>query len=337
MGGVSIPGKETGLQLKEIPSIPGYWASDDGKIFIKPGEAWLEVNQSWPKKGYKQVRVPIDGEKRCRQVHRLVLEAFRGPCPAGMQGRHLNDIRGDNRLENLKWGTPKENGEDKVINGVQPWGEEHHKAIWSEAQVLEMRRLWNSGWSLDQLQDKFGGLRPAIHHAVSGRTWTHLVSDDPSAQPSTKPKLLLTAFGLTLRYSEWAKHEKCMVSAHALRARIKKGIPPEKAITDPPDDPVEAFGERKILKEWSQDPRCVVTYNTLLRRLRKGVPIDEAIASEWCNTAAKRKPPNLKPDQVADIRRRVASGEALTEIARLHGVTKGAIWRIKHGKSHRMN
>lgn len=42
-------------------------------------------------------------------VHRLVWESFRGKIPNGMQINHLNEVKDDNRLENLSLVTPKEN------------------------------------------------------------------------------------------------------------------------------------------------------------------------------------------------------------------------------------
>lgn len=66
--------------------------------------------------GPKYPRVSLAG--RLRYVHRLVLEAFVGPCPKGMQCRHLNGIPTDNRLENLRWGTPSEDNYDRVRHGT---------------------------------------------------------------------------------------------------------------------------------------------------------------------------------------------------------------------------
>ena len=54
--------------------------------------------------------------KRLR-VHRLVLFAFRGLPKYKQEGRHLNDIKTDNQLSNLKWGTRGENCKDFYRNG----------------------------------------------------------------------------------------------------------------------------------------------------------------------------------------------------------------------------
>ena len=56
-------------------------------------------------------------ERVRRLVHRLVLEAFVGPCPTGMVACHSNDHGDDNRLGNLRWDTPAANEADKVRNG----------------------------------------------------------------------------------------------------------------------------------------------------------------------------------------------------------------------------
>lgn len=58
------------------------------------------------------------GKRLYAYVHSLMMEAFVGPRPEGMQVRHLNDVFDDNRLENLRYGTRSENGFDRVDNGI---------------------------------------------------------------------------------------------------------------------------------------------------------------------------------------------------------------------------
>nr|WP_255481829.1 HNH endonuclease [Amycolatopsis sp. SID8362] len=50
-------------------------------------------------------------------VHRAVLAAFIGPCPSGWHGCHRNQVKTDNRLENLRWDSPKGNAADTIHSG----------------------------------------------------------------------------------------------------------------------------------------------------------------------------------------------------------------------------
>lgn len=46
------------------------------------------------------------------RVHRAVLEAFIGPCPEGMEGRHWPDLNPlNNHLSNLCWDHPTKRGD----------------------------------------------------------------------------------------------------------------------------------------------------------------------------------------------------------------------------------
>lgn len=71
--------------------------------------------------------VSLYGETGARifAVHVLVLLAFAGPRPDGMQGLHNNDIATDNRYDNLRWGTPSDNVLDRMLNGGQRSGDDH--------------------------------------------------------------------------------------------------------------------------------------------------------------------------------------------------------------------
>jgi hypothetical protein len=53
-------------------------------------------------------------------VHSLVLEAFVCPRPPGMLGLHRDDVKWNNRVSNLYWGTHAENSRDCVRNGRHP-------------------------------------------------------------------------------------------------------------------------------------------------------------------------------------------------------------------------
>ncbi|MCV7100052.1 NUMOD4 motif-containing HNH endonuclease [Mycobacterium palustre] len=59
----------------------------------------------------------IGGRRRVAKVHHLVLEAFVGPRPHGMESCHRNDIGTDNSLTNLRWDTRSSNVRDQIRNG----------------------------------------------------------------------------------------------------------------------------------------------------------------------------------------------------------------------------
>jgi hypothetical protein len=77
---------------------------------------WHPIKPQGNAEGYLSFTVRIDGKKRRFSIHRAVLISFVGPCPEGMECRHLDDDPANNQLSNLCWGTPLENAEDKVRN-----------------------------------------------------------------------------------------------------------------------------------------------------------------------------------------------------------------------------
>jgi hypothetical protein len=111
---------------KAIPGYPFYEASDLGSVrSIDRTEAAtgrrlpsVVLKTRVSNSGYVLVNLrDADGKTQTRTVHRLVMLAFAGPCPAGQQTRHLNDNPLDNRWpENLCYGTREENQADKRVN-----------------------------------------------------------------------------------------------------------------------------------------------------------------------------------------------------------------------------
>ena len=109
---------DDGVEYREIPGYPGYWAGTDGSI-------WSVRRKNYLPKKRKPSRLPTGYLSLClgngwpqRYVHHLVLEAFVGPRPEGTECCHGNGIRSDNRLCNLRWDTHKENYADAVRHGT---------------------------------------------------------------------------------------------------------------------------------------------------------------------------------------------------------------------------
>jgi hypothetical protein len=111
-------------------------------------------------------------------VHLLVLTAFVGPPANGQQCRHLNGDRCDPRLENLTWGTAKENSADRILHGTQASGERHGAARLTDADVREIRRRYckissrhgNGG----KLAAEYGISISQVHNIVTRKAWAHV-------------------------------------------------------------------------------------------------------------------------------------------------------------------
>jgi hypothetical protein len=96
---------------KSLPRNPNFRISSDGRV-QKRGlfGFWYDCHQSLNiRTGYLSVRVGNESIG----VHRLVLEAFRGPCPPGHETRHHDGDKQNNSLDNLSWATHKKNCEDE--------------------------------------------------------------------------------------------------------------------------------------------------------------------------------------------------------------------------------
>ena len=59
-----------------------------------------------------------EGKRKRWYVHTLVLTAFVGPRPDGMECLHGDGDPANNRVENLRWGTSSENTLDSVRHGT---------------------------------------------------------------------------------------------------------------------------------------------------------------------------------------------------------------------------
>jgi hypothetical protein len=157
---------------KTIPEFEGlYEASNFGNI--RSLDRWHEgvfgrskkvMRKRWPGRpiqpyvnkergGYRYVNLHKEKSQHMRRVARMVASAFLGPCPEGKVVCHNNGIPHDDRLENLRYDTPKANNADQIKHGTAILGERSPNCKISDNDVRFIRR---SKLSPRILAERFG-------------------------------------------------------------------------------------------------------------------------------------------------------------------------------------
>lgn len=124
--------------------------------------------------GYRLVRITKGKASKLARVPVLVCEAFHGARPAGKFAAHRNGQRIDDRAENLRWLTRKENEREKALHGTKPIGSAVHSAVLTEPDVHSIRKLRRAGQSYSQIARSLSVTYEMVRCVCVGRTWKHV-------------------------------------------------------------------------------------------------------------------------------------------------------------------
>lgn len=133
----------------------------------------------------KYLQISLRGKNRQERayIHHLVLEAFTGPCPEGMEACHNDGNSFNNHADNLRWDTKENNHADKKRHGTSGLGvpkpslrgEGNHKAKLTETDIIEIRRSYAAGeYTQTELGNAYRVGQDTISSIVRKETWRHL-------------------------------------------------------------------------------------------------------------------------------------------------------------------
>jgi hypothetical protein len=175
-------------ELRPIQGFIGYAVSADGTVWScyvhgqsnKFG-AWRPLHPGRCGRlskiglGYLQVNLRCDKKRYMRYVHRLIAEAFIGPCPDGMEVCHNDGNPLNNRPENLRYDTRKGNHADRKRHGTYHCGTMIAGAKLDEEKVRAAREEFRKGGiSISALGRKYGVEETVMAAALKHRTWRHV-------------------------------------------------------------------------------------------------------------------------------------------------------------------
>lgn len=139
-------------------------------IQTRKTDKWRKLNGVVGQFGYMQACL----HGRVIRINRLIASAFIENPMAYPESQHINGNRLDNRVKNLKWGTPKHNAADRDAHGMTKRGSKSTNAKLVEREVAVIRKLRTEGRTLQSLADQFRVSKKLILLIVQGKIWTHV-------------------------------------------------------------------------------------------------------------------------------------------------------------------
>ena len=151
--------------LGRVKSLPRVVRTD--KLFnIKGSIKKSSINT----KGYFVTSLRINNKSEVKYLHRLIAETFISNPNNYPQVCHKNDIKTDNTLDNLYWGTPKDNTADCIRNGTFI----SSNTLLKVEQVKEIRRLLTEGFSCSNISLKFLVNAKTINDIKNNKIWKNI-------------------------------------------------------------------------------------------------------------------------------------------------------------------
>ena len=104
--------------MSDIPGFPGYLIEKDGTIMDKKGQL---VSPHYDNKGYVRVNLFRDKNYSKKRANLLALTYIPNPQNKPVVD-HINNVRDDDRLENLQWLTWAENAQKRLLSTTNTTG-----------------------------------------------------------------------------------------------------------------------------------------------------------------------------------------------------------------------
>jgi len=174
--GRDLPPTPTGEPWRWIPGYDGVYAINQTgqvSVYAWAGRSVRVREPRWNPQGYQIVRLC----DKTRLVARVMLATWKGPAPTRWHhARHLNGVNHDNRIDNLAWGLPMANTEDRLEYGNLFCGG-------TKVTRRMVRDVFKATGTCVGIAHRFGVTRAFVQRVRRRRSWSDVTADLPDPPP----------------------------------------------------------------------------------------------------------------------------------------------------------
>lgn len=164
--------------FKDIPYYEDlYQASTYGRIWSIKRQIFLKQCLEDNGSGHYRYKVGLYKGKECFRylVSQLVAKTFIGLCPNGMEVCHNDGNQLNNKLDNLRYDTKKNNMKDFVIHTGGFRGEKNPYSVLKDEQVIEIVKRYKTGkYTHKSLAIEYGVSKSTISMILIGKNYSYL-------------------------------------------------------------------------------------------------------------------------------------------------------------------
>lgn len=180
-----------------VPGFPGYEASNFGRVrsvprtievkraggkYLRPLSGALLATQRGPK-GYLHLALRASGKGRTFAVHQIIGMTFLGARPVGHEIAHWDGNKENNRVENLRYATSKENKQDAARLGAILRGESRTDTFFTSEQVALMK-LQHADMNAGEIARYHSAKLATVHSILQGKRWAHINPTPSGIRPN---------------------------------------------------------------------------------------------------------------------------------------------------------
>jgi len=171
------------MNLVKIKDFPNYSINEEGEIYSNHSGKLRLITPYKNQDGYLMVRLYSNKKRDC-SVHCLVAETFIGPPPEGLVVHHIDGDKTNNKKQNLRYITHKENINIFWRDEASEEHIENNKAhcinlakkrrVFNATDILTIKQLRSTGMTMAAIAAMFKVDYKAINRILNNESYKEL-------------------------------------------------------------------------------------------------------------------------------------------------------------------